>query len=87
MPQMTGGCSCGQIRYSANVEPMFTGVCHCTNCQKQSGTAFNVVVAIPAAALSIQGSTKTYAARATAAMKTTASSARTAARRSSPSRP
>ena len=63
MPQMTGGCACGQIRYSANTEPMFTGVCHCTNCQKQSGTAFNVVVAIPAAALSIQGSTKTYAAK------------------------
>ena len=62
MPQMTGGCSCGQVRYSANAEPMFTGVCHCTNCQKQSGTAFNVVVAIPAAALSIQGPTKTYAA-------------------------
>jgi hypothetical protein len=63
MPQMTGGCACGQIRYSANAEPMFTGVCHCTNCQKQSGTAFNVVVAIPAAALSIQGSPKTYAAK------------------------
>jgi len=63
MPQMTGGCSCGQIRYSANAEPMFTGVCHCTNCQKQSGTAFNVVVAIPAAALTIQGLPKTYAAK------------------------
>ena len=63
MPQMTGGCACGQVRYSANAEPMFAGVCHCTNCQKQSGTAFNVVVAIPAATLSIQGQTKTYAAK------------------------
>ena len=63
MPQMTGGCVCGQVRYSANAEPMFTGVCHCTNCQKQSGTAFNVVVAVPQAALTIQGSPKTYIAK------------------------
>ncbi len=60
MPQMTGGCLCGQVRYSANAEPMFTGVCHCTTCQKQTGSAFNVVVAIPQAALSIQGSAKTH---------------------------
>jgi len=60
MPQMTGGCLCGQVRYSANVEPMFTGVCHCSTCQKQTGSAFNVVVAIPQAALSIQGSPKTH---------------------------
>jgi len=60
MPQMTGGCLCGQVRYSANVEPMFTGVCHCTSCQKQSGGAFNIVVAVPQATLSIQGSPKTY---------------------------
>ena len=41
MPKMTGGCKCGQVRYSANAEPAFTGVCHCTDCQKESGTAFN----------------------------------------------
>jgi hypothetical protein len=63
MPQMVGGCRCGQVRYSANAEPAFTGVCHCTNCQKESGTAFNVVVAVPQAALAIQGSPKTYASK------------------------
>jgi hypothetical protein len=35
MPEMTGGCLCGQVRYSANTEPAFVGVCHCKNCQKQ----------------------------------------------------
>jgi|SRR5579862_3353021 len=63
MPQMTGGCLCGQVRYSANAEPAFTGVCHCTSCQKQSGGAFNIVVAVPQAALSMTGTTKSYAAR------------------------
>jgi hypothetical protein len=60
MRQMNGGCLCGQIRYSALTEPAFVGVCHCKNCQKQSGTAFSVVVGIPKPAMSIQGQLKTY---------------------------
>ena len=60
MPEMKGGCRCGQIRYTARAVPIFTGVCHCTDCQKQSGTAFNIVVAVPRPALSLQGSPKTY---------------------------
>jgi hypothetical protein len=61
MPHMTGSCRCGQVRYSADAEPMFTGVCHCKSCQKESGTAFNIVVAVPQAALKIEGSPKTFA--------------------------
>lgn len=60
MPHMSGGCLCGQVRYTADAEPIFSGVCHCKSCQKQSGTAFNVVVAVPQPALSIQGSPKSY---------------------------
>jgi hypothetical protein len=57
---MTGSCLCGQVRYSADAEPIFTAVCHCRNCQKQAGTAFTVVVAIPKAALTVTGRTKTF---------------------------
>lgn len=60
MPEITGGCLCGQIRYSTSAEPIFSGVCHCTNCQKESGTAFTVVIAVPSPALSIQGTPKTF---------------------------
>jgi hypothetical protein len=60
MRELTGGCLCGQIRYSANAEPAFVGVCHCRNCQKQTGTAFSVLVAVPTSAMSIQGATKTF---------------------------
>ena len=60
MPQMNGGCLCGQVRYSANVDPIFSAVCHCKTCQKQTGTAFRVVVAVPLPAVSIQGSPNTY---------------------------
>lgn len=55
-----GGCLWGQVRYSAQTDPAFVGVCHCKNCQKQSGTAFSVVLAIPKSAISIQGQLKTY---------------------------
>jgi hypothetical protein len=60
MPKMTGGCLCGQARYSANADPVFVGVCHCKDCQKQTGTAFSVLVGIPKSAMSIQGQVKTF---------------------------
>ena len=60
MREMTGGCLCGQVRYSANVEPAIVAVCHCKNCQKQTGTAFSVLVGVPKTALSVQGNVKTF---------------------------
>ena len=60
MRNMTGGCLCGQVRYRAEAAPVFTAVCHCKNCQKQAGTAFTVVVAVPKSALSVRGQTKTF---------------------------
>ena len=43
--KIEGGCLCGKVRYSADAEPAFVGVCHCKNCQKGTGTAFSIVVA------------------------------------------
>ena len=60
MRELTGGCLCGQVRYSANADPAFVGVCHCKHCQKQTGTAFSVIVGIPKSALSVQGQLKAY---------------------------
>ena len=56
----TGGCLCGQVRYTIAADPLFTGICHCTNCQKQSGAAFSVNVGVQAAALAVNGTLKTY---------------------------
>jgi len=60
MQRMVGGCLCGKIRYTAEADPVFTALCHCKNCQKQAGTSFSVVVAIPASELSVTGAVKTY---------------------------
>ena len=60
MSKIAGGCLCGKIRYSAEAEPVLTAVCHCKNCQKQTGASFSVVVGVPSAALSVKGSLKTF---------------------------
>ena len=39
-----GECHCGAITYEANINPEKVVVCHCTDCQKLSGTAFRTVV-------------------------------------------
>lgn len=35
-----GGCDCGAVRYRLASRPMFVHCCHCTSCQRHSGTAF-----------------------------------------------
>jgi hypothetical protein len=37
-----GGCVCGALRYRTRGEPMRVTVCHCTWCQRRTGTAFAV---------------------------------------------
>ncbi len=58
--KIDGGCLCGKVRYSADAEPTFVGVCHCKNCQKGTGTAFAVVVGLQKPALSVQGPLTTF---------------------------
>jgi len=61
--KIEGGCLCGKVRYSGEAEPIFAGVCHCTNCQKGSGTAFNTVIAVPKPAITVTGATRTFAGK------------------------
>lgn len=35
-----GGCSCGAVRYRLRGSPFRVGLCHCTLCRKESGSAF-----------------------------------------------
>ncbi len=60
MPQITGGCLCAKVRSSANAQPAFVGICHCTDCQRFSGSAFAVVVGVPEAAFLVEGKLATY---------------------------
>lgn len=37
-----GGCQCGAVRYGFSGEPIVLYLCHCTECQKQSSSAFGM---------------------------------------------
>ena len=37
-----GRCSCGAVRYRALNAPVRTSVCHCTFCQRRTGSAFGI---------------------------------------------
>ena len=59
--KIDGGCHCGAVRYEAEVDPRNTVVCHCTDCQVISGTAFRTVVLAPADRFALlTGELKTY---------------------------
>ena len=42
--KINGRCHCGAITYEAEIDPNRVTVCHCTDCQTLSGSAFRVVV-------------------------------------------
>jgi hypothetical protein len=60
MADITGGCLCGRVRYTLTGDPAFSGICHCRNCQRYTGSAFEPVVAYPDDAVSVQGELKRY---------------------------
>jgi hypothetical protein len=41
--KVEGGCHCGHIRYEAVVDPEKVAICHCTDCQTLSGSAYRTV--------------------------------------------
>ena len=49
----TGGCLCGSVRFEI-AEPLFdAGYCHCTRCQRRTGTAASPQARIPPGALRV----------------------------------
>ncbi len=59
--KVEGGCHCGAIAYEAEVDPEAARICHCTDCQTLTGSAFRVNVAAPAGAFRlIRGTPKIY---------------------------
>ena len=61
---ITGGCQCGAIRYEVIGEPRLVVVCHCTDCQRQSGSAFGMTMVVDEADFRvIHGEPKTFASK------------------------
>ena len=53
----TGGCQCGAIRYEVAGEPRQVVACHCTDCQRQSGSAFGMTMVVEVSAFRITAGT------------------------------
>ncbi len=61
---LTGGCLCGAIRYEVSAAPIMMASCHCRDCQKATGAAYFPALAVPSAALRVQGEPRTFAVEA-----------------------
>jgi hypothetical protein len=46
--KIEGGCHCGNIAYQAEVDPGTVGICHCTDCQTLTGSAYRANIPAPA---------------------------------------
>ena len=64
MTEITGGCLCGAVRFSAETDAPISLACHCRDCQYVSGGAPAVVVVVPSAALRVTGDTRSFRATA-----------------------
>jgi hypothetical protein len=47
--KIDGRCLCGHIRYEAEIDPAAVIICHCTDCQINSATAFRYGVLVKVA--------------------------------------
>ncbi|KZM20719.1 uncharacterized protein EKO05_0007927 [Ascochyta rabiei] len=57
-PAITGGCYCTAVRYRLLTSPLFCYACHCTDCQKATGSAFSLHLSIEAYNIAIISETK-----------------------------
>jgi len=62
-----GGCQCGAIRYEVADAPKRLVVCHCSDCQRQSGSAFGMTLIVSEEEFHLtKGDLKTYASKSAA---------------------
>lgn len=52
---MEGRCTCGRLSYRLTAAPMIVHCCHCSWCQRESGSAFVINAVVETAALEVTG--------------------------------
>lgn len=57
----TGQCLCGAVKYAFTGETETVVMCHCKNCQRQSGSAYSLNLVVPSDGVRISGNLKRYA--------------------------
>ncbi len=67
--KIDGACHCGFITIEGEADPEKTQICHCTDCQTGTGSAFRVSIPVPGTSFKMNGEPALY-------LKTTADSGR-----------
>jgi hypothetical protein len=53
MPTFSGSCFCGAVKYRLESAPMFVNCCHCTECRRQTSSAFAINAVIETARITL----------------------------------
>ena len=67
--RIDGSCHCGFIAIEGEADPEKVQICHCTDCQTGTGSAFRISIPVPGASFKMSGQPTTY-------LKTSADSGR-----------
>ena len=59
MTNQTGQCLCGSMKYEISGDPIMSVACHCTHCQKATGTAYSLNIGVPSDKFKMTGGTLT----------------------------
>ena len=58
--RVDGGCHCGKITYEADIDPDKAGLCHCTDCQTLTSSAFSLFVPVAKETFRLRGEPRVY---------------------------
>jgi len=58
--RVDGGCHCGKITYEADIDPEKAGLCHCTDCQTLTSSAFSLFVPVAKENFRLRGEPRVY---------------------------
>jgi hypothetical protein len=58
--RIDGGCHCGYITYEGEAEPDKVSICHCTDCQILTGTAYRYSIPVSGESFRIKGEPTVY---------------------------
>ena len=58
----TGKCLCGAVTYEVEIpdKPFYSGLCHCRDCQRYTGTAFASSLMVDKGGVKLKGKLKFY---------------------------
>ena len=57
---MEGGCLCGAVRYRVTEPAQRSFLCHCKDCQRQSGSGYLPLMVVPRSGFAVEGETASF---------------------------